>query len=201
VPRAADVRADRAPYPHRVRTARLVLRRWEEAESQAYAAIWCDPQVAGAVHPGRTLDRDYALRVFASRHANWSLHGFGDWAVQDRASGELVGTVGIGRTGYVPGFEGATDLGWLLRPAYWGRGLASEAARAAMDAAFAHLALDELIAIIDPGNARSAGVARRLGMQPGPEVRFRHPHHGVRSVSVYTIDRGRWADGHTSAYG
>lgn len=176
-----------------------MLRRWEDAEAEVYAAIWADPQIARAVHPGRPVDADYGLRVFASRHSNWSIHGFGDWAVQDRRSGELVGTVGLGRPGYLPGFEQATDLGWLLRPAYWGRGLASEAARAAMDAAFTHLPLDELIAIIDPGNERSVSVANRLGMRAGSQIHFHHPHHGQQTVLVHSINRARWDDAAAAA--
>jgi RimJ/RimL family protein N-acetyltransferase len=179
-------------YPQRTQTARLTLRRWDDAEAEVYAGLWADPRVAGSALGGRSLDREYALRVFASRQMNWAIHGFGDWAIQDRDTGELIGNVGLGRPGYLPGYERATDVGWLLRPAFWGRGLATEAARAVIDSAFSSLTVDELIAIVAPGNERSVSVARRLGLEREREVSYRHPHHGTQRVSVFAVSRQRW---------
>jgi RimJ/RimL family protein N-acetyltransferase len=193
VSRLADGRPRATDYPVRAHTERLVLRRWEDDEADVYAALWSNPQVARIAYRGRPPEPGYGRRVFFSRQANWSMHGFGDWAVQDRASGELIGNVGLGRPGYVPGCKRSTDLGWLLRPSHWGRGLATEAARAVRDAAFRHLDLPELIAIIDPHNTPSLSVARRLAMREGAHVQFDHPHRGRQIVIVHTIDREQWS--------
>jgi RimJ/RimL family protein N-acetyltransferase len=92
-------------------------------------------------------------------------HGFSKWGVRERASGELVGDCGIQL------LEGGPDveLGFHLRRSVWGRGYATEAARACLDAAFAGLGLDEVIAIVAPGNAASVRVLEKIGMRPAGE--------------------------------
>jgi RimJ/RimL family protein N-acetyltransferase len=88
--------------------------------------------------------------------------GFSKWGVEERASGALVGDCGVQL------LEGGPDveLGFHLRRSVWGRGYATEAARACLDASFAGLGLEELIAIVAPGNAGSVRVLEKIGMRP-----------------------------------
>jgi ribosomal-protein-alanine N-acetyltransferase len=92
-------------------------------------------------------------------------HGFSKWGVCERASGELVGDCGIQLLEDGPDVE----LGFHLRPSVWGRGYATEAAQACLDAAFSGLGLDEVIAIVAPGNAASVRVLEKIGMRPAGE--------------------------------
>jgi RimJ/RimL family protein N-acetyltransferase len=127
-------------------------------------AVFGDPEVmrfsgGGARTPEGTLERVRGLIEHQERH------GFSKWGVRERASGALVGDCGIQL------LEGGPDveLGFHLRRSMWGRGYATEAAGACLDAAFTGLGLDEVIAIVAPGNAASVRVLEKIGMQPAGE--------------------------------
>ena len=89
--------------------------------------------------------------------------GFSKWGVCERASGALVGDCGVQL------LEGGPDveLGFHLRRSVWGQGYATEAARACLEASFAGLGLDQVIAIVAAGNVASVRVLEKIGMQPG----------------------------------
>jgi [ribosomal protein S5]-alanine N-acetyltransferase len=127
-------------------------------------AVFGDPEVmrfsgGGARTAAGTLERVRGLITHQERH------GFSKWGVCERASGDLVGDCGIQL------LEGGPDveLGFHLRTSVWGRGYATEAARACLDAAFTELGLDEVIAIVAPGNAASVRVLEKIGMRPAGE--------------------------------
>jgi RimJ/RimL family protein N-acetyltransferase len=114
---------------------------------------------------------------------HWTLRGYGLWAVEERSSGALVGRVGFWNPDGWPGFE----LGWLLRRSSWGRGYATEAARAVLPLAFTQLEQPHVISLIHPENAASIRVARRLGERLlGPTEVMGKP------ALVYRITREEW---------
>jgi RimJ/RimL family protein N-acetyltransferase len=78
------------------------------------------------------------------------------------------------------------EIGWTLRRPFWGLGLASEGAAAAVTTAFAHLVLDEVISLINPANARSISVAERLGMSAARDVRRPDTSDALR---IYRLGR------------
>jgi RimJ/RimL family protein N-acetyltransferase len=86
----------------------------------------------------------------------------------------------------VPELAEAAEIGWALRRPFWGQGLASEGAAAAVRSAFAHAGLDEVISLINPANARSVSVAERLGMSPAGDIR--RPDTG-EVLRVYRLSR------------
>ncbi len=143
----------------RLMTERLVLRAPGEADLDAYAAIVADPQVMRYVGQNVPLDRGRAWRELAMFRGGWALHGFGQWIVERSADGVLLGRAGLWRPPDWPGLE----VGWTLGREHWGRGYASEAARAAVAWARRELGVAHLIALIHPDNARSIRVAERLG--------------------------------------
>jgi RimJ/RimL family protein N-acetyltransferase len=127
-------------------------------------AVFGDPEVmrfsgAGARTPEGTLERVRGLIEHQDRH------GFSKWGVVERASGRLIGDCGIQL------LEGGPDveLGFHLRTSAWGRGYATEAAGACLDAAFTDLGLERVIAIVAPGNAASVRVLHKIGMRPSGE--------------------------------
>ena len=149
-------------------TERLVLRAFEERDLDAYAAIMADPAVTRFLADGAPLSRDDAWRQMAMILGHWMLRGFGLWAVEERATGTLLGRIGCHEPEGWPGFEVAYTLG---RP-YWGRGFAREGARAALGHARAALGRRDIISIIRPGNAGSIRVAESLGATREREVPF-----------------------------
>ena len=166
-----------------MRTARLELRRWREEDRDAFVAIWTDPDVRGALRPGETRDPAAVANArFDGQLRHWHEHGFGLWAASERASAEIAGWIGAWHPDFIPELTAEIELGWSLRRSYWGRGLATEGAQAALEAVSVHLGPPRVISIIDPGNEPSAAVARRLGMRDSRGAV--HPELGLE-VRVY----------------
>jgi len=116
------------------------------------------------------FDGDYAAGRFEHHLEHWRQHGFGLWLAQERVTGQVAGWVGAAHPTYIPELAGSVEIAWTLRQPFWGQGLAIEGAAAAVEATFAHVALDEVISLINPANARSISVAQRLGMSPVTDV-------------------------------
>ena len=168
----------------RVETERLILRMWRESDFEPYAEMCADPEVMRYIGVGgKPMNRAEAWRNLAMVIGHWHLRGYGMWAVEERASGELVGRVGCWRPEGWPGFE----VGWILRRGFWGRGFATEAARASLDYAFGGLNQPHVISVIHPENRASIRVAERLGerLEGKTEV------FGIE-VLVYGIGRDAW---------
>lgn len=91
-------------------TPRLRLRGFEARDLETYAAMCADPEVMRFVGDGVPLDRAAAWRQMALFLGHWPLRGFGTWALEERASGCLVGRAGFLQPEGWPGVE----LGWLL---------------------------------------------------------------------------------------
>ena len=164
-------------------TERLRLRAFREEDLDAYAAICADPEVMRYLGDGRALSRADAWRQMALIIGHWTLRGYGLWAVEERATGALVGRLGFFKPEGWPGFE----LGWMLRRASWGRGYATEGAGRALAHAFTEMGRDHLISLIRPDNRASIRVAERLGER----LERRTDLFGHEAL-VYGIDRARW---------
>jgi len=161
-----------------VETPRLALRRWTWADREAFHAMVSDPDVMRYVHDFQPLDdaqADQALRDTIERYRI----GYGDWAVLERASGEIMGECGLTDAQVTDDPE----ITWLFHAKFWGKGYAYEAARAVLEYAFGPLGLARVIAHVQPGNARSLRLIEKLGMRVrGPAVdRF------GKAVMLYTI--------------
>lgn len=154
-----------------LRTERLLLRPPRDADLEPFALMCADPEVMRHIALGRPVDRASAELGFAMLQERWRRDGVGLFTVQDAVTGEYLGFVG---TAPVPAHSvegGATELGWRLRRAAWGRGLATEAAGAAGAHAAGVLGLTRVVALIRPANARSRRVAEKLGLAEEREGR------------------------------
>lgn len=150
----------------RLTTDRLLLRGFEARDFEAYAAMMADPAVSLHLGDGRPLGRADAWRQMAFIVGHWALRGFGLWAVEERASGTLVGRIGC----YEPEGWPALEIGYVLAPPFWGRGYAAEGARAALRYAREVIGRDRVVSLIRPANAASIRVAQRLGAAPDGTV-------------------------------
>lgn len=120
------------------------------------------------LRPGTDPDPDFVASRIDHHLAHWGEHGFGQLAVE--LDGRTVGWVGPAHPDFAPELVEEVEVGWALRPTLRGRGLATEAARAAIAAGFEHLPIERLISLIDSRNAASKAVAARLGMRRSAEV-------------------------------
>ena len=155
-----------------VETERLLLRPWRPAEDlDALAAINADPAVMRWVAPNRPLRREETADFLDRVIRHWDEHGFGLWALVPRleAGAGCIGFAGLAIPSFLPAVLPTVEVGWRLGSAWWGRGLATEAARASVEFGFERLGLRSIVSIVDARNERSLRVAEKLGMRPGPD--------------------------------
>ena len=170
----------------RLETDRLIMRMFRDEDVEAYARIFGDPEVARYLGHGKPMERSEAWRSMVFHIGHWGLRGYGMWAVEEKASGALVGRVGFFYPEDWPGFE----LGWGLGRAWWGKGYATESARRALAWAFTELGRDHVISAIIPENAASIRVAERLGERLEARTQIMG-----RDALIYGIDRATWKSG------
>ena len=159
-------------------TERLLLRPWRASDRAPFAALNADPEVTAILGGGLTApaSEQLAARLQAAIERN----GWGYWAVELRASGEFLGFTGLAQflsadeEGVMPSAAPRVEIGWRLARRYWGQGLVTEAARAALQFGFETLALPEIISITAAINHRSMAVMTRLGMQRDHSADFLH---------------------------
>jgi RimJ/RimL family protein N-acetyltransferase len=158
----------------RVATARLVGRRPEPDDADAYVRFYTYPRTPEDVWPEhlRTADRARASLDDAIRH--WDRWGFGVWSAL--AHGEIVGRVGLSHTRIAGRPE--VELAWFIHPDHWNRGYATELAQEAVRVAFEVLELDDLVAMTTPANVASQAVMGKLGMTFEREIQ----HAGLPHV-------------------
>jgi RimJ/RimL family protein N-acetyltransferase len=154
-------------------TERLLLRRWRAADRAPFAALNADAEAMRYFPAPLARVESDALAERAA--AQVDRHGWGLWAVELRARGAFIGFTGLARATFEAPFTPAVEIGWRLAPSAWGRGYATEAARAAAAFAFEQLGIDELVSFTAAANARSRAVMERLGMTRDPAEDFNHP--------------------------
>lgn len=154
-------------------TARLRLRRWRRSDREAFAALNADPRVMEHF-PGclsAVQSRDLMRRL----EGHFEAHGFGLWALERLEVPGLIGFTGLSMPEFEAAFTPCVEVAWRLACEHWGRGYASEAARAALDFAFGELGLNEVVSFSVPANLRSLAVMERLGMRLDDRRGFEHP--------------------------
>ncbi|MHB9703476.1 GNAT family N-acetyltransferase [Alcaligenes aquatilis] len=175
-------------------TERLILRPWKPTDLEPFYRLNSDPH-ALRFYPA-TLDREQSDAIALRSQSLIEEHGWGPWAVELKEKGAFIGMVGLNRPTAELYFQPCVELLWRLLPEYWGKGYATEAARACMDFAFNELDLEQIVAYTAQLNRPSQTVMQRLGMTKQPGT-FAHPgvpvgHQLVPHV-LYTQDRKDWS--------
>ena len=139
---------------------------------------------------GSTLTPEGSGEQISRFLRHWEERGFGLWALEERESGAFVGFAGLVHQEEWTEGEHRTEVGWRLDRAFWGRGLATEAAKASVYHGLEHIGLERVISIIQPENGASRRVAEKAGLTLRGESRWRDT-----PVVWYAIDRGEWEAG------
>ncbi|HZT17002.1 MAG TPA: GNAT family N-acetyltransferase [Gaiellaceae bacterium] len=172
-----------------LRTARLRLRQWRDDDLEPFAALNADPEVMR--HFPSTLPRAASDELANRQRSLIEERGFGLWAVE--APEGFVGFVGLNEPRFEAHFTPAVEVGWRLARHAWGKGYATEAARAAVAFGFDELELDEIVSFTSVGNERSRRVMERLGMTHAAADDFDHPSlppgHPLRRHVLYRLRR------------
>jgi ribosomal-protein-alanine N-acetyltransferase len=165
-----------------LKTERLSLRPLVAADAEAYAAMRFHPAVSKWLPTAEGDPIEAARGTIGRFAAGWQQRRHAPWGVflQDR----LIGHAGLN---FVPEF-GETEVLWALHPDAWGKGYATEVARAALGYGFATLKLDLIFAITLPDNVASQAVMKRLGLI----YRRRVDYKAFTDIVWYDIDRAAW---------
>jgi|SRR5215212_8804007 len=163
-----------------IETERLLLRDWKRSDEAPFAALNADSEVARYL--GGPMTRHQSDDMVARIRGHWRQHGFGLYAAEVKETGAFIGFIGLAIPSFLPAVLPAVEVGWRLAREHWGRGYATEGARASLAHGFEELELRQIIALIDPDNAASIRVAERLDMTPDRHVV--HPVSRVR-LSVF----------------
>lgn len=167
-----------------IETERLLLRRWQDKDLEPYARMCAHPEVMRFIGAGSTLNREQSEEQVSRFVRHWEERGFGLWALEEKEGGAFVGFAGLSYQEDWPEGEHKTEVGWRLDRAFWGRGLATEAARASVDYGFENLRPERIISIIQPGNVASCRVAEKAGLTLQGESHWRN-----NDVIWYAKDR------------
>jgi RimJ/RimL family protein N-acetyltransferase len=178
-----------------IRTERLLLRQWRDEDLEAFAELNADAETMRFFPSPQSRAESDALAERARRQIG--ADGWGLWAVEVDGGASFVGFVGLARPSFEEHFTPAVEVGWRLARGHWGRGYATEAARAAVAFGFEELALDEIVSFTSPLNEPSWRVMKRLGMTHDPADDFEHPRvpagHPLRPHVLYRLPRTAWA--------
>lgn len=154
------------PLPH---SERLVFRTWQPEDLALAIGLWGDPKVLRHIDARERLDRDQVQQRLDHERALQAAHGVQYWPIFLASSGEHVGCAGLRPR---DDEDGVYELGFHLRSAWWGHGLATEAARAVIDNAFDHRDARALFAGHSPENDASRRVLLRLGFVHTHDERY-----------------------------
>lgn len=165
----------------------LILRQWKDSDLDAYAAMNANPEVM-RYFPSLLTKEESAASLERQRRTI-DERGWGLWAVE--VDGVFAGFAGLNVPSFTAHFTPCTEIGWRFRREFWGRGLASRAAREALRFAFETLSLSEVVAFTATTNERSRKLMERMGFQREVGGDFDHPSipegHSLRRHVLYRI--------------
>jgi len=183
IPRVTEPR-----IPEELFTDRLQLRAWRSDDLDELAEVFAQPEVWE--YPfGRGFERDETERFLNRQIEDWEGHGFGRYAVVGRETGELAGYAGLQYGWWFHEIADEVEVGWRFGRQFWGKGFATEAARATLRVGFDELGVEQIVAVIEPANVSSRHVAERLGLEV---VRETTEPTFDKQLLVAVIDRARF---------
>lgn len=182
-----------------IQTPRLVLRQWKESDFKPFAKLNADPRVMECFPS--ILTQEESTQMARRMETKIEERGWGWWAVSVPGVSDFIGFIGLNpvdkATLPVP-FTPTVEVGWRLAYEYWGKGYATEGARACLDYGFKTLNLPEIVSFTATQNARSRRVMERIGMHTDPKDDFDHPKlpagHPLKRHVLYRINKDEFVD-------
>ncbi|MBS0235714.1 MAG: GNAT family N-acetyltransferase [Proteobacteria bacterium] len=160
--------------PTIIETDRLLLRTWKKEDADSYWRINQDTKVLEFLMGPLTMEQ---VREFMTQcNAGIAEHKFGLFAVEVKESGEMIGFIGLNIPRFEAHFTPAVEIGWRLASDSWGKGYATEGAKACLEYGFNVVALKEIVSFTVPSNTRSRRVMEKIGMRQDLAGDFAHPN-------------------------
>jgi RimJ/RimL family protein N-acetyltransferase len=154
-------------------TPRLLLRQWRPEDREPFIALNADSRVMEHFPAPQSPAETDATIARITTH--FDQHGFGLWAVEINDVAPFAGFIGLAIPRFEASFTPCVEIGWRMAAEFWGRGYATEGARAAVQFGFETLQLAEILSLTVPANWRSRRVMEKLGMTHNPADDFDHP--------------------------
>jgi len=177
-----------------LRTERLILRPWRPEDLVPFAALNADERVT--VTLAGSMNRAESDALAARIIHGFATRGFGQWAVELPGVAPFIGFIGLSVPSFEAHFMPAVEIGWRLAFDHWGKGYATEGARAVLDFGFRQAGLDEIVSFTAASNTRSRAVMERLGMHSDPNDDFGHERlgksHPLYHHVLYRLRREEW---------
>jgi RimJ/RimL family protein N-acetyltransferase len=172
-----------------IETDRLLLRRWIEEDREPFFRLSSDERVMEFMP--KCLSRSESGLLLDRIEEHFRKHSFGLYALESREDHAFIGFLGLAIPTFAAHFTPCVEIGWRLSTAHWGRGLATEGARAVVKHAFEVMNLQALVSFTAPANIRSRRVMEKIGMTHNPADDFDHPNlpegHPLRRHVLYRL--------------
>jgi len=160
-------------HPSIIRTDRLLLRPWNDTDLEPFAQLNADSRVM-EYFPS-VLSRKESDELAGRICAKLEEQGWGLWAVSIPGVADFIGFIGLAKVTFEAHFTPTVEIGWRLAFDHWGKGYATEGAKAALAYGFKTLNLDEIVSFTAVQNMRSRRVMEKIGMHHVPKDDFDHP--------------------------
>ena len=171
-----------------IETDRLLLRRWQETDIEPFIQMNKDPEVMRFFTD--TLESGQTKQLYEDIVLEFLEYGYGLYAAEEKCSGRFIGLIGFHRADFEADFCPCIEIGWRLAKEYWGKGYATEGAKACLAHGFTRLGLDKIYSFTATANKPSQGVMKKIGMSL--DQYFEHPKvpsgHPLRPHVCYFIE-------------
>ncbi len=143
-------------------TERLGLRNWKPSDEAPFSEMCADPEVMR--HFPKPLSVEESIALIRRLQAHFNKYGYCYFAVDVLETSEFIGFIGLANQTWESDFTPCVDIGWRLKRTAWGKGYATEGAKACLDAAFTKFRLKEVLAFATDTNLASQQVMKKIGM-------------------------------------
>lgn len=172
-----------------IKTERLILRPWKEEDLSSFAKLNADSRVMECFPKVKNYQESKEEYERIVKH--FQEYGWGLWAVSVIDGPSFIGYIGLKNVDFEAPFTPAVEIGWRLDADFWGKGYATEGAKAALQYGFDVLKLSEIVSFTVENNRRSRHVMEKIGMHRNPKEDFDHPRlpigHPLRRHVLYRL--------------
>jgi RimJ/RimL family protein N-acetyltransferase len=174
-----------------IETERLILRTWKDDDVDGYYRINQDLKVIEFLRG--PLTRQEVAEFIALENQQFEQLQFTLWAAEEKSTGKLIGFIGLNSPKWESHFTPCVEIGWRLGSEYWGKGYATECAKAVLKYGFEIIGLKEIVSFTVPANTRSIRVMEKIGMKRDFNGNFAHPclsvDHKLSKHILYKIQK------------
>lgn len=172
-----------------IKTPRLGLRNWQPSDLEPFAEMNSDEAVME--YFPKTLSKEESLDLYNRLKEHFEKHGYTYFAAETISDKKFIGFIGLAYQTYEAHFTPCVDIGWRLRREAWGKGYATEGAKACLDFGFNKIKLEEIYSVTPLPNLKSVNVMKKIGMKKVGE--FGHPNieegHPLKVCNLFRISK------------